>query len=134
MRHRHVVKVRFYELDPYNHVNHSAYVQYFEVGRIELLDAIGFGLARLRDAGRQIVVTGITTRFLRSAGPGDELVVETEIGRIRRATAQWEQRILRGDEVIATQTLDAAMTDTSGTPTRWLPDLVDALAPYVAAD
>jgi len=45
MAHRYPIKVRFYELDPYNHLNHASYVQYFEVGRVELLESIGFGLA-----------------------------------------------------------------------------------------
>ena len=31
------IKVRFCELDPYGHVNHSIYVQYFEAGRVEAL-------------------------------------------------------------------------------------------------
>ncbi len=133
MVHRHTVKVRFYELDPYNHVNHSAYVQYFEVGRIEMLEALSFGLEALERAGRQVVVVGIETRFLRPAGPGDELVVETEIREVRRATVRWSQRILRGDEVLATQLVDAAMTDADGRPTRWLPQLLDALAAYERA-
>jgi cobaltochelatase CobT len=33
------VRVRFYELDPYNHVNHTAYLGYFETARVEALGA-----------------------------------------------------------------------------------------------
>ncbi len=36
--HRATIKVRFYELDPYGHVNHSVYIQYFEAARAEWLD------------------------------------------------------------------------------------------------
>lgn len=132
MKHRMSLRVRFYELDPYNHVNHSAYIQYFEAARVELLDAIGYGLPRLKELGLHIVVTGITTRFKRSAGPGDELVVETEVLAIRRASSQWGQRVLRGDEVVATQVIDAAITDTQGKPARFLPELAAALEPYRA--
>ena len=49
--HRHPVKVRFYELDPYGHLNHSVYVQLFETGRIELLDEAGLGLHDLEAEG-----------------------------------------------------------------------------------
>jgi acyl-CoA thioester hydrolase len=132
MAHQVAVKVRFYELDPYNHVNHSAYIQYFEVARIELLEEVGFGLATLQELGRHIVVTGLTTRFLRPARAGDELTVETEVGEIRRATSRWHQRILRGDEVLATQVVDAAMTDVGGRPARFLPELAAALGPHLA--
>ena len=131
MLHRHPVKVRFYELDPYNHLNHSAYIQYFEVGRVELLEALGFGLAAMKDRGYHLVVTEIQTKFLASAGPHDELVIETGVAELRRASSRWAQRLFRGDEVIATQTVTAAMTNTDGRPVRFMPELMAALEPYV---
>jgi acyl-CoA thioester hydrolase len=130
MAHRHPIKVRFYELDPYNHLNHASYVQYFEVGRVELLESIGIGLAELQELGRHLVVTEIRTRFLKSAGPHDALVVETEVLEIRRATSRWRQRLMRGDEVIATQMVRAAMTDAAGKPVRFTSELAAALEPY----
>ncbi|GIT76007.1 MAG: hypothetical protein Ct9H300mP31_05380 [Acidimicrobiaceae bacterium] len=63
MPHRHPVKVRFYELDPYGHLNHSVYVQLFETGRVELLDEVGLGLHDLEAEGFRFVVTQIATRF-----------------------------------------------------------------------
>jgi len=131
MAHRHTLKVRFYELDPYNHVNHSAIIQYFEVGRVELLESIGLGLDTMKADGNHIVVTSIETRFIRSGGPSDELTVETEIAELRRATSTWKQRLLRGDEVIATQTIQAAITDTAGKPKRFPPDVAAALGPFI---
>jgi acyl-CoA thioester hydrolase len=132
MIHRHAIKVRFYELDPYNHLNHSAYIQYFEVGRIELLDSIGFGLSRLQDVGCYLVVTEIHTKFLKSAGPHDELVVETELGEMRRASSTWNQRMMRGDDLLATQTVSFAATNAEGKPIRLPRDLVAAFAAFGA--
>jgi acyl-CoA thioester hydrolase len=128
--HRTRIKVRFYELDPYNHLNHSAYIQYFEVGRIELLEKIGYSLPEMMERGRMIVVSEIQTRFLRAAESGDEVVVETEVVESRRVSARWRQRILLGDEVLATQEVRAAMTDLAGRPQRFPPELTEALAPY----
>lgn len=132
MPHRHRLKVRFYELDPYNHVNHSAIIQYFEVGRVELLESIGLGLDTMQAGGNHIVVTAIETRFLQSAAPNDELVVETEIVEMRRATSTWRQRLLRDAVVIATQTIHAAFTDRNGTPRRFPPEMTAALEPFLA--
>jgi len=132
MTHQTRIKVRFYELDPYNHVNHAVYVSYFEVARIELLESIGFSMEIMRSLGVHIVVTAIETRFLKSAGPEDELVVETDVVKMKRVSGQWRQRIMRGDEVLATQLLEAAMTDVHGRPTRFLPELVTALGPHMA--
>ena len=132
MIHRHPIKVRFYELDPYNHLNHSAYVQYFEVGRIELLDSIGFGLAHLQELGCHLLVTEIHTRFLKSAGPHDELVVETELGEMRRATSTWHQRLRRGVEEIATQQVSFVATNADGRPRRFPAEMVVALETFSA--
>ena len=124
MIHRTEIRVRFYELDPYNHVNHSAYIQYFEVARIELLREIGWDLVEMKDQGLMIVVTDINTRFLASAGSGDELVVETEVIEVRRVTTRWRQRLLGGDQVLAVQELGAAVTNLAGRPVRFPEALV----------
>ncbi len=128
--HSHDIKVRFYEIDPYNHLNHSAYVQYFEVARIELLEAVGLGVAEMSAMGFHIVVTAIHTRFLSPAHAGDTVTVETEVDEIKRVTARWRQRIRRSDVVLATQTVDAAFTRTDGRPTRAPEGFVEAMSAY----
>lgn len=131
-QHLHPVKVRFYELDPYGHLNHSVYVQLFETGRVELLDSVGLGLSDLELRGYRFVVTNIETSFLRSVEGGDSLVIETGVLEIRRASSIWRQRLLRGDEVMATQRVRAAITDTDGRPTRAPTEIHEALGPYMA--
>ncbi|MEC8999644.1 MAG: thioesterase family protein [Actinomycetota bacterium] len=140
MIHRHPVKVRFYELDPYGHLNHSVYVQLFETGRIELLDLVGLGLHDLEEQGYRFVVSQIATRFLASAVGGDRLVVETEVLELRRASSCWGQRILREPaiddaaakpELLATQEVVAAVTGSNGRPTRFPDFMSERLAPYV---
>lgn len=127
MSHRTTVRVRFYELDPYEHVNHSVYIQYFEAARAQWLTDIGFSLSRLKSEGIQIVVTEINTRYLASAGPSEVLIVESELVQARRVSMTFEQRILRGEETLVEQTLTAATVTTAGRPTRVPADLVEAL-------
>jgi acyl-CoA thioester hydrolase len=134
MRHTHDIKVRFYELDPYNHLNHAAYVQYFEVARIELLESVGYGMAELADAGFHIVVTAIETRFLSSAHSGDTVTVDSQLGEFKRVTAVFHQRIRRGEDILSTQTVHAAFTNTSGRPTRVPAGFVEALGPYLGSE
>ncbi len=132
MPHTTSIKVRFYELDPYNHVNHSAYIQYFESARIELLEEAGIGLPALQEAGYHLVVTELATKFLRSAEMGDRLTVETEVVEIRRASSRWRQRMYRGEGLIASQEITAATTTVDGRPSRFPEDLVARLEPYRA--
>lgn len=129
--HRTSVRVRFHELDPYNHVNHSVYISYFETARVELLADAGYSLASLREAGMSIVVSEITTKFVASAEELDVLTIETEVLDFRRVTSNWRQRILRGDELICQQDLRAAMLDERGRPTRFGAEMVEALSRYI---
>lgn len=132
MVHRTPISVRFYELDPYRHLNHSVYIQYFEVGRIDLFASFGWTLTGMADLGTQIVVAEITTRFLGPGLEGDELVVETWVQEVRRASAVFGQRILRGDEALATQTVLAACTTLDGRPTRFPTELLASLERVLA--
>lgn len=127
MSHRTPISVRFYELDPYRHLNHSVYVQYFEVGRIDLFASFGWTLTGMADMGASIVVSEITTRFLSPAVEADQLIVETSVADVKRVSAVFEQRILRGDEVLATQTVTAACVSLEGRPMRFPDELHAAL-------
>lgn len=124
------VRVRFYELDPYNHVNHSVYIQYFETARIELLSEVGFGLDTLQKRGQQLVVVGLRTRFLRTAGLGDVLTVESGMLNAGRVRTTWAQRISLSADVVATQLVDFATTDLAGRPVRTRTELTEAMTPY----
>ncbi len=128
--HRFDVKVRFYELDPYGHLNHSAYIQFFETGRIELLEHVGMDLESFAARGYRFVVNRINTSFDRPVHAGDTVTVETEIVELRRASSMWRQRLVRDGEVVARQELRAAITDNDGKPVRAPADLAEALAPY----
>jgi len=130
MIHRTPIAVRFYELDPYRHLNHSSYIQYFEVGRIDMFKALGWSLTQMADMGTQIVVSEITTRFIAPGVDGDELIVETWVEEIRRVSAVFGQRITRGDEVLAIQTVVGACITLDGRPTRFPPELLHGLERY----
>lgn len=128
MKHRTTVDVRFYELDPYGHVNHSVYIQYFEAARVRWLTEVGFSLGKLQDDGIQLVVTEINTRYLGSAGPDDQLVVETELAGLRRVSMTFEQRILLAGETLVEQTISAACVNEAGRPIRVPEALAAALS------
>ncbi len=131
MIHRTPIKVRFYELDPYRHLNHSVYIQYFEVGRIDLFGAFGWSLTEMADLGTQVVVTDMQTRFVSPGVEGDELVVETWVEELKRVTALFGQRIVRGQDVLAIQTIRGACVTLRGRPTRFPDELLIGLESYL---
>ena len=121
------IDVRFYELDPYGHVNHGVYLNYFEVARIDLLDAIGFGLPRLRELGFHLLVVEAHVKFRSPAVAGDRLEVHSTLGALKRASATWLQEIRRGETLIATNEVRSAITDAHGRPIKAPTELTEAL-------
>jgi acyl-CoA thioester hydrolase len=133
--HRLAIKARFGELDPYNHVNHSVYVAWFEAGRGEALESLGIGLPELADQGYQFVVSTLNVNYRISATAGELLVVETELGELGGATSNWHQRLVREGKVdepaLCTAEIRAAFCNRAGRPTRFPPEIRSKLLPLV---
>ncbi|NOY56174.1 MAG: acyl-CoA thioesterase [Actinobacteria bacterium] len=128
MAHTTTLKVRFYELDPYSHVNHTAYFGYFETARIEALESVGLAMDQMSAVGIHVVVVEADARFLVPAVGGDTLRIETAVKERRRASSMWQQRMFRDDTLIATLEIRAAVTDLDGRPTRFPTEFAEALA------
>lgn len=125
------IQVRFYELDPYGHVNHATYLQYFEAARVNWLADVGQGLSQLQESGVQLVVTAVATRFVSPALLGEGLLIDTGLVTHRKVRAQWAQHARRGDELIACQRVNFATVNTDGRPIRIPETLLDAMADFV---
>jgi acyl-CoA thioester hydrolase len=125
------LKVRFHELDPNGHVNHSVYLGYLETARIELLEALGFTPTMLAARGVHLVIVEVAIRFRRPAVAGDVLRIETSIRELKRASSWWHQRITREGELVAEADVRSTATDRAGRPTRPPADLLDALRRHV---
>ena len=135
--HRLTLKVRFGELDPYNHVNHAVYVAWFEAGRGEAMASVGCSLATLAQLGAQVVVADLTVKYRRPAVADDEVVVETWIAELGRVVGTWHQRIIRtaidgAVEVLCEATVRAGACDVNGRPHRLPPAAAEALATLVS--
>ena len=116
--HQTTIHVRWGELDPYNHVNHATYLSYFEHARVSALDAIGWGMDQLSEAGYQVVIVRADVRFRRPATAGDTLVITSELVELGASQSQWHQEIRRGTELIAEADMYAACTNLEGRPVR----------------
>lgn len=56
-------KVQYYETDQMGVVHHSNYIRWFEEARTELMDAIGFGYARMEEEGVIIPVLSVACEY-----------------------------------------------------------------------
>jgi acyl-CoA thioester hydrolase len=122
-------RVRYYETDAQGYVHHANYFQYFEMGRVEQLLALGYDYADLERDGIILVVNKISCRYLRPCKFGDTLRLQIRTVRTRAARIDHEYRLLRGAEVVAEAESTLACIDRKGHVQR-LPDYL--LVPNLA--
>ncbi len=138
MSHRTTLGVRFRDLDPYGHVNHAVYLSYLEVGRTEALSSVGLALRDLADSGFQLVITEMQIRYRGAAVLGNEVTVVSAISKLRRASAQWQQQVLRLDPesgaetALVTAEIMTGVTDNDGKPTRPPPWMFERIGGLVS--
>lgn len=132
MRHLTPIRVHFRDLDPYAHVNHSVYVTWFEIGRTEALRDNGILLAGPHAIGYQFVVSEIELRYRKPALADDLVHIESAIVELRGASSRWQQRVLRGDEVLADGMVRIGLVGPDGKVARMPDDMKAQLAPLLA--
>ena len=122
------IRVHFRDLDPYAHVNHSVYVTWFEIGRTEALRDNGILLAGPHASGYQFVVSELDIRY-RKPALADEIVhIESSIIELRGASSRWQQRVLRGDELLADGIVRIGLVGPDGKVARMPDDMKAQLA------
>jgi acyl-CoA thioester hydrolase len=83
------LRVRYAETDQMGVVYHSNYLIWFEVGRVELMRALGFEYKKMEtDDDCHIVVTDVHCRYEKPAH-------YDEVLRIRTRVAEWRNRIVK---------------------------------------
>lgn len=74
------IKIRGYHLDLYGHVNNARYLEFLEEARWGMMEQ--GDLDWFMQQGYALVVSRIDIRYLRPAGMGDTLRVETRLDRL----------------------------------------------------
>lgn len=93
MKHTQEIKVYYADTDTYGIVWHGAYVKWFEIGRVELSNMLGVDFIELEAEEVQMPVVELNCRYKSPARLFDELVIETEIGQINKASFTFNHNI-----------------------------------------
>jgi acyl-CoA thioester hydrolase len=118
-------RVRYDECDPMGFVHHSIYLQYFEMGRTELLRSSGGRYRDMEEAGQLVVVARVDCRY-RSPAKYDDLVsILTRIDRVTAGKIVHEYEVTRGDDKIVDATVTLAVIDREGRLQRVPQELID---------
>jgi acyl-CoA thioester hydrolase len=103
------VRVYYHHTDAGGVVYHGTYLDFMEAARTELLHALGFDLAEL--VARHAVlfmVYGLSVDYHKPARLNERLRVTATIAHAGRVRIDFDQRVLRGDEVLVSARVKAA--------------------------
>ena len=76
------IRVRYAEADPMNVVYYGNYAQYFEVGRVESMRALGISYKSMEEMGVMLPVVELNIKYLRPAKYDDLLTVKSQIRQL----------------------------------------------------
>ena len=96
------LRVRYAETDQMGVVYHANYLVWFEVGRVELMRALGLEYRLLeQDFGCMIAVVEAQARYRAPARYDDEIAVRTTLHAMRGAVLKIKYEVVRvGDETL----------------------------------
>jgi acyl-CoA thioester hydrolase len=108
------IRVRYPETDPMGYLHHSRFLQYFEMGRIELLRATGISYADLERAGVFFAVVKAEVRYKSPVRFDDELILITRVTRKTHVRIEHAYELRRGELVVAEGATTIASVDREG--------------------
>ena len=108
------IRVRYPEVDAMGYLHHSRFLQYFEIGRVELLRSLGYSYAELERRGIFFVVVKAEVRYKAPARYDEELHLTTRIQRQTHVRIDHSYELKRGDTLLAEATTTIACVDREG--------------------
>lgn len=96
------VRVRYADIDKMGIVYNSNYLRFFEIGRTELIRALGMSYLEMENKGFILPLVIAHVEFHKPAFYDNLLIIETQLDATRiSATIQFDYFIYREDELLA---------------------------------
>ena len=126
------LEIRTFDIDFAGHVSNIVYIQWLEIARTALLDAVGLPIPHLLDEGFAPIVARTEIEYRRPLQLGDPVRVALAIAKMRSLSAFMQVEISSAGEVAATaRQLGLFVSTTTGKPRRLTSEIRDRFAPYV---
>lgn len=128
------LEVYTFQIDFAGHVSNIVYVQWMEIGRTRLLEAIGLPIEHLMEEGIAPILASTEIAYREPLYLGDRVRVELWISELRRASALIEFRFYKNGSALAASGLQKGLFIhlDSKQPHRMPPEMRARFAPYVA--
>ena len=92
------LRVRYAETDAMGVAHHSAYVPWFEMGRVDWLRAVGGSYAQLEREGYALPVVELRVRYVLPAKFDDPLIVRSAVADLRSREVQFVYEIVTDED------------------------------------
>lgn len=133
--HRFAVRVYFEDTDLTGIVYHANYLRFMERARSDMLRAAGIDQRAAQEDGTgAYAVSELAIRYRRPARLDDALLIVSRLTDIRAASCVIQQRVMRGDEELASADVTAAFLAPDGRPRRQPRDWVALFSRLQGAD
>ena len=106
------LRVYYQDTDAGGVVFHGQYFAFMERARTELLNALGYDLARFAEShGILFMVHSLAATFHAPARLNEMISVSAEVAKMRRASLVFRQRVERGSELLVEAEVTLALVD-----------------------
>jgi acyl-CoA thioester hydrolase len=130
--HRLALRVYFEDTDLTGVVYHANFLRFFERARSDMLLAAGIDQRPTFESGEGVyAVRGVRLDFRTPARLGDDLVVTSRLVALRPAAAVIQQRVMRGETIVAEGEVEAVFVSPTGRPRRQPAEWVAAFEPLL---
>ena len=133
---RYLVRVRYGDTDQMGFAYYGNYLRWFEIGRAEMLRALGMSYREVEESGVRLPVLEVHCRYLEPARYDDEVAIETGVAALQRASVQFGYRIVRVADgaLLATGCTRHCFMDAADQPVRPPARLAELLGRAPKAD
>jgi acyl-CoA thioester hydrolase len=97
-------KVQYYETDKMQVTHHSNYLRFLEEARIDFLDQIGWGYAKMEEEGIISPVLSLTCDYKHATTFPDVLTIQVTIAQISAVRLTLAYKVTCGDKIACTAT------------------------------
>ena len=108
------IRVRYVECDPMGYLHHARYLEFFELGRTELLRRAGHSYRDMEQRGHFLVVARVQCKFIKPARYDDVLTLTTRIERVTSARIDHSYELKRSGTLLCLGQTTLASVDGEG--------------------
>jgi acyl-CoA thioester hydrolase len=132
LEHQFVLRVYFEDTDLTGVVYHANYLRFMERARSDMLVAAGIDQRSAFEAGEgAYAIRGLRIDYRAPARLGEELRVVSRLLSLRPVAVLIQQRVMRGETILAEAEVEAAFVSPSGRPRRQPAEWMAAFEPLL---